>query len=234
MTPPVSPRRHRWARGHGWTVGIRPDEGWRRHRTLHLHQQSRGDRQGDHVRGAAHGTARSRSHGVLTDVVLGFKSLTPYEGDHPDFGGTIGRVGNRIAKGKFNLNGQEFTSGPPTTAPTTSTAASRATTNAWERPARPGNRRRRRHASPSALDCEEGYPGHRQGQRSSTPSPPPPSASITPPPPTRPTSHQPHPPRLLQPQGRRKSNVLKHVLKLEPTATPPSMPASSPPAKSPP
>jgi aldose 1-epimerase len=47
--------------------------------------------------------------GTLADVVLGFKSLAPYEGDHPYFGGTIGRVGNRIALGKFRLNGQEYT-----------------------------------------------------------------------------------------------------------------------------
>lgn len=47
--------------------------------------------------------------GAVKDVVLGFKSIEQYEGDHPYFGATIGRVGNRIAKGKFKLNGQEYT-----------------------------------------------------------------------------------------------------------------------------
>jgi aldose 1-epimerase len=46
--------------------------------------------------------------GKMADVVLGFKTLDRYEGDHPYFGGTIGRVANRIAKGKFRLNGQEY------------------------------------------------------------------------------------------------------------------------------
>jgi len=47
--------------------------------------------------------------GKLADVVLGFKSLDGYEGTQPYFGGTIGRVANRIAKGKFKIGGQEYT-----------------------------------------------------------------------------------------------------------------------------
>jgi aldose 1-epimerase len=47
--------------------------------------------------------------GKLADVVLGFKTLDKYEGDQPYFGGTIGRVANRIAKGKFKLGGQDYT-----------------------------------------------------------------------------------------------------------------------------
>jgi len=47
--------------------------------------------------------------GQMADVVLGFKTLDAYEGAHPYFGATIGRVANRIAKGKFRLNGQEYT-----------------------------------------------------------------------------------------------------------------------------
>lgn len=46
--------------------------------------------------------------GRMADVVLGVKTLQGYEGDHPYFGGTIGRVANRIANGKFKLNGQEY------------------------------------------------------------------------------------------------------------------------------
>lgn len=47
--------------------------------------------------------------GAMADVVLGFPKLDQYEGAHPYFGATIGRVGNRIARGKFTLNGKEYT-----------------------------------------------------------------------------------------------------------------------------
>jgi aldose 1-epimerase len=43
------------------------------------------------------------------DVVLGFDDLKGYLGDHPHFGGIIGRYANRIAKGKFSIDGQEYT-----------------------------------------------------------------------------------------------------------------------------
>ena len=48
-------------------------------------------------------------NGKEGDVVLGFDSLEGYLGKHPYFGATVGRVANRIAKGKFTLNGQEYT-----------------------------------------------------------------------------------------------------------------------------
>ncbi len=47
--------------------------------------------------------------GKMADVVLGFKTLADYERDEPYLGATIGRVGNRIAKGKFKLDGREYT-----------------------------------------------------------------------------------------------------------------------------
>ena len=46
--------------------------------------------------------------GKNADVVLGFDNLEQYLGDHPFFGATIGRYGNRIAKGKFSLDGHEY------------------------------------------------------------------------------------------------------------------------------
>lgn len=46
--------------------------------------------------------------GKMGDVVLGFDSLEGYLGQHPFFGGTIGRYANRIAKGKFTLDGKEY------------------------------------------------------------------------------------------------------------------------------
>lgn len=47
--------------------------------------------------------------GNFENVVLGFDNLEDYMGDHPHFGGTIGRYGNRIAKGKFSIEGTEYT-----------------------------------------------------------------------------------------------------------------------------
>lgn len=47
--------------------------------------------------------------GVLRDVVLGFDTLAPYLAEHPYFGSLIGRYGNRIAGGRFELNGASYT-----------------------------------------------------------------------------------------------------------------------------
>jgi aldose 1-epimerase len=52
-------------------------------------------------------------NGELGNVVLGFDSLAGYQSPEylkggPYFGATIGRYGNRIAKGRFTLNGQEY------------------------------------------------------------------------------------------------------------------------------
>jgi aldose 1-epimerase len=46
--------------------------------------------------------------GKLDDVVLGFDDLQGYLTWHPYFGCIVGRVGNRIAKGKFTLAGREY------------------------------------------------------------------------------------------------------------------------------
>lgn len=43
--------------------------------------------------------------GVLADVVLGFDTLDPYLAEHPYFGALIGRYGNRIAGGRYALDG---------------------------------------------------------------------------------------------------------------------------------
>jgi aldose 1-epimerase len=47
-------------------------------------------------------------NGQLGHVVLGFDTLDPYLKGHPFFGAIAGRVANRIAKGKFTLDGQEY------------------------------------------------------------------------------------------------------------------------------
>ncbi|KFV87461.1 Aldose 1-epimerase, partial [Struthio camelus australis] len=46
--------------------------------------------------------------GAFADVVLGFDSLEGYTKKHPFFGAVVGRVANRIAKGRFTLDGQEY------------------------------------------------------------------------------------------------------------------------------
>ncbi len=47
--------------------------------------------------------------GKLGDVVLGFDNLAQYLGKHPCFGATVGRVANRIARGRFVLDGAACT-----------------------------------------------------------------------------------------------------------------------------
>jgi aldose 1-epimerase len=46
--------------------------------------------------------------GKFADVVLGFSDVADYLKPHPSFGTAIGRFGNRIAKGRFTLNGVEY------------------------------------------------------------------------------------------------------------------------------
>ncbi len=48
-------------------------------------------------------------HGKFGDVVLGYDNLDGYLKSTPYFGALIGRYGNRIANGKFSLNGVEYT-----------------------------------------------------------------------------------------------------------------------------
>jgi aldose 1-epimerase len=48
-------------------------------------------------------------NGKMTDVLVGFNSVEGYEkSTEPYFGATIGRYGNRIAKGQFSLNGKKY------------------------------------------------------------------------------------------------------------------------------
>jgi len=53
-------------------------------------------------------TAPDRS-GKYEDITLGCDSLAGYLSGTPYFGAIIGRYGNRIAKGKFALDGQQYT-----------------------------------------------------------------------------------------------------------------------------
>jgi aldose 1-epimerase len=47
-------------------------------------------------------------NGNMDDVVLGFDSIDGYLAKEPYFGAIVGRVGNRIAKGRFNLDGNSY------------------------------------------------------------------------------------------------------------------------------
>ena len=47
--------------------------------------------------------------GALADVTLGFEKLDRYLAGHPHFGVTTGRFANRIAKGRFTLDGTSYT-----------------------------------------------------------------------------------------------------------------------------
>ncbi|MCA9200195.1 MAG: galactose mutarotase [Planctomycetales bacterium] len=47
-------------------------------------------------------------NGKLDNITLGFEKLEGYLQRHPYFGATVGRYANRIALGKFTLNGKEY------------------------------------------------------------------------------------------------------------------------------
>ena len=46
--------------------------------------------------------------GKMADVVLGYDNLQSYVSDGSYFGAVVGRYANRIAKGKFQLNGKDY------------------------------------------------------------------------------------------------------------------------------
>jgi len=86
--------------------GILPDG-----RVAELHTLANGN--GVVVRVADYGTIITELHvpdraGQAGDVVLGFDRLAPYLGVHPYFGCTVGRVANRIARGRFTLDGRAY------------------------------------------------------------------------------------------------------------------------------
>jgi len=98
--------------------------------------------------------------GKLADVVLGFDNLRGYAGKHPFFGATVGRVTNRIAKGKFALDGKEYSleiNDPPNTLHSGSKDLSRVVWKAEPVHDRNGAAVRFTYDSP---DGDEGFPGN--------------------------------------------------------------------------
>jgi aldose 1-epimerase len=99
-------------------------------------------------------------NGQLGDVVLGFDKLQSYEGDpHPFFGATIGRYGNRIANGKFTLDGKEYhlyINNPPNSLHGGKLGFDRRVWKAASSEDAQGESVRFTYVSP---DGEEGYPG---------------------------------------------------------------------------
>jgi len=47
--------------------------------------------------------------GKMADVTLGYETVKEYIAETPYFGAIVGRYGNRIAKGKFSLDGKQYT-----------------------------------------------------------------------------------------------------------------------------
>ena len=47
-------------------------------------------------------------NGKIEDIILGYDSLSSYVNGSSFFGGIVGRYGNRIAKGRFTLDGKEY------------------------------------------------------------------------------------------------------------------------------
>jgi aldose 1-epimerase len=100
--------------------------------------------------------------GKSADVVLGFDNLEGYLGKEPFFGATVGRVANRIAKGKFTLDGKEYSleiNNPPNTLHSGSNDLSRKVWKAEPVHERNGAAVRFTINSP---DGDEGFPGNLQ------------------------------------------------------------------------
>lgn len=51
----------------------------------------------------------SDKNGVMDDVMLGFDDAAGYLKNGPHFGSVVGRIANRTGKGRFSLNGTEYT-----------------------------------------------------------------------------------------------------------------------------
>jgi aldose 1-epimerase len=96
--------------------------------------------------------------GTSADIVLGFDSMAGYLKEPPFFGAIIGRYGNRIAKGRFTLDGETYslaTNNPPNHLHGGPRGFDKVV---WKGEATPGGRRVT--FTRTSRDGEEGYPGN--------------------------------------------------------------------------
>ena len=94
--------------------------------------------------------------GKLADVTLGFDAPAPWLKPHPFFGSIAGRFANRIAKGKFSIDGKEWTLATNNGANHLHGGKSGFDKRNWTVEATTENSVRLAYTSP---DGEEGYPG---------------------------------------------------------------------------
>lgn len=96
-------------------------------------------------------------HGVPGDIVLGYDSAEQYLGGNPYFGALIGRFGNRIANGKFTLDGKEYSLAKNNGANALHGGPGGFHNVYWEASLLSPNRLELNYVS---KDLEEGYPGN--------------------------------------------------------------------------
>jgi aldose 1-epimerase len=104
-------------------------------------------------------------NGKMDDVVLGFENLDgytspAYELSNPNFGGLIGRYGNRIAKGKFTLNDVEYTLATNNGENHLHGGNKGFNRVVWAAKPIPGEKENAIELTYTAKDMEEGYPGN--------------------------------------------------------------------------
>jgi aldose 1-epimerase len=99
-------------------------------------------------------------NGKLANVVLGFDDLASYLRGHPHFGAATGRFANRIAKGRFTLDGREYklpVNNPPNTLHGGSKGFDKVVWKAQDATGPGGQAVKLSYLSP---DGEEGFPGN--------------------------------------------------------------------------
>jgi aldose 1-epimerase len=98
-------------------------------------------------------------NGKFADIVLGFKTLAEYEQKSPYFGCIVGRFGNRIARGRFKLDGRSYhipINNPPNSLHGGFLGFDKVVWKATPRESKQGPSLKLEYTSP---DGEEGFPG---------------------------------------------------------------------------
>lgn len=98
--------------------------------------------------------------GNFADVVLGYNSIADYEKDSVFLGGIIGRYANRIAKGKFSLNGKEYTLAKNNGENHLHGGIKRFDVSVWKAKSFVDKNGANLELTRSSKDGEEGYPGN--------------------------------------------------------------------------